>query len=402
MKTRELTEYYISINGNYGKNKKALKLIDETKNVPADAVDIARGKGYYLRINASKKEMEHIKKQFEELNVKLNIDEERVLIAEDFSIEYLKKLYSLHKDQIKKMKSLVFEFTQETPDRCSLMVYTVSTGKTYSQSLKNRDAWGLSGRFEFESSEYQYLDESFSLNVIQSGLDSTLEVFQTFAESIGLKQAKSMGCSGENNEYFHIWIGNDTGKTNVTFKSLEKEWTNSIVEELVNYSIANDSVLENAVLYFGGENLFELFYINNEQLNGPDEALKDYMSKGSFTKGAELVPSNEILPVSGTPFVSLEELQAFYPPFEQLLTSNEVLWDPVKEGMNFILYRICANLERGKLFKDKCKTADELNFFSVFHDMESKISWELRKHARETLNKPIEQYIDTWFQMKYK
>ncbi len=397
------TEYHIHLsedpeNPEERKNPALLELIEKTKTFNTDAANIAKG-GYYLMQHVDQKEMERVKKLFDELGVALSIDEEKICLVHDITPKLLEKLYLISKDKLDEMTSLIFEFYETKPGRYALGVYDRSGGDTFYSCLRHRKEWRLNGGFTFDFQGIRHLKEEFSADVIGKKLDRTMDVFTQFAASKGLDHTRSLGVPETNEKIFHIWAGKRIGYETFTLENCEEEWSQSILGELGRFCHQQDWAPQNVVLYFGNEGGFELFYIENKNLNGTDEELKAATTGYGFLDGEELGVHDLILSAEGTPLNNPDEMARICPGFQKVIDRHDEYDSkyPNLSAMELVLYRIFAKIGAG-LYESDFKVPEGFRIFSVFHGMESKIDWKLRAHAQKTIDLSFEAYLAAWFE----
>ncbi len=392
-----ITEYSISIKKDQVCNSTVLALIDKTKHSSGDSNGIMKSEEPLI-YTASKEENETILRQFNDLNIELEIKVTKELATDNVSVELLDILYKNREEYFKPnvwvegAKSRLFTFTKHNV-LYELVIHTGRPGNTFHDILRTQEAFG-----DYIGSELDYQAGSvgvvFNSTVLKENLDKTLEIFQSFAESQGFNHVRSMGFTKDEGfeKQFYIWVGNKIGDEKVTFASFEEECVELLVNDFTQFSEKENVALENTVLY-GGEYGIEMYYFNGKGLNGTDESIRKYLSEES-TGGIECEPLNEIMPVTGTLLESEEVFNTINKTGKKLFSSTEL---EVSFMEHLMLHRVCARLETGSDFKDSCKP-DDFKVLIMFHGAEDRIDWSLRNHAARTLEKTFEEYAESWLE----
>ncbi len=400
------TVYSISIKENQVCSSAVLALIDKTKSSSANSMSIAKSEGP-LMYRVSHEEKDAALKQFNELNIELEVKVIHDLAADNVSVELLDTLYGNTEEEyfedksevlVEGTKSRLFIFDKRE-DLYDLLIYTgsgsFSPGNTYHDCLRTQVAYGHDFGNE---GDYQArsLDIKFKPTVLKENLDKTLEAFQNFAKSQGFNHARSMGFVGDFESYFYVWAGDMIGDEQVTFASFEEGCVDLLIKDFVQFSIKENTTLENVVLYCGDSGL-EMLYFNNKGLNGTDEAIANYLSENYFEEGRECRALDNIMAVTGT--LLEDAIDTIIKKNKKLHTNNDLKEFEYTQGVfiqHLMLHRVCARLEKGSDFKDSCKPANDFKVFIGFHEVEDYINWPLRKHAAQTLDKTFEEYVESW------
>lgn len=134
------------------------------------------------------------------------------------SISDLETLWNAN-EVSKKQKAIVFELSNYTSAKGLDLIICLENISTFKRTEKFRARAVFEG-FSFEHDAIHFLQDenskfvSFSISVVEEGLDDTIEVFKAFADLKGFPFSASLGFHSKKKGHttFHFWMGQDMGK----------------------------------------------------------------------------------------------------------------------------------------------------------------------------------------------